>query len=371
MRERIDVKKLISQLTLEMYEALFKELGIPIYSKSRDKYVLYTSCHNKRGLDGSPKLYWYTDTKVFVCYTGCNATFNIITLVMKRLALLGEDGGFLNAVNFILSKTGLDKSAISSINPKKNTYDWEHDFSKFIRFKNGASQLPIYDKSILDQLDRAIPAQWIDEGISPETLTKYQIGYYPRTSAVTIPMFGNEGQLHGIRVREWNQENIDSYGKYHPLTLLGGTASNGGIYKFSTYDILYGLNYNWPNIEKTGQVWLCEGEKGVLKLDTFYGEKSCAVAMLGSNLGIKRRNALIKHGVKDVVIVADCDFIGKDEEEYDKWEEKIIKQAELWKGYASVSVAWDDGNILGPKENATDRDFETWLKLYEEREVLF
>ena len=163
---------------------------------------------------------------------------------------------FLNAVNFILSKTGLDKSAISRINPKKNTYDWEKDFSKF-RFKNGASQLPIYDKSILDQLDKAIPAQWLDEGISPETLIKYQIGYYPRTSATTIPMFGNEGELHGIRVREWNPETIESYGKYHPLTLLDGT-----IYKFPTNAILYGLNYNWPNMNKLVKCGYVKAKKG-------------------------------------------------------------------------------------------------------------
>ena len=365
MKEKIDVKKLINQLTLEMYEILFKEMGIPIYSKAKDKWVLYTACHNKNPLSGSPKLYFYLDTKVFVCYTGCNSSFNIVSLTMKRLALMGEDGGFLNAVNFILSKTGLDKSAISRINPKKNTYDWEKDFSKFIRFKNGVSELPIYDKSILDQLDKAIPAQWLDEGISPETLIKYQIGYYPRISATTIPMFGNEGELHGIRVREWNPEIIESYGKYHPLALLDGT-----VYKFPTNAILYGLNYNWPNIEQTGQVWICEGEKGVMKLDTFYGDKSCAVAMLGNNLGINRRNTLIKYGVKDVVLVVDCDFIGKDDEEFEKWKKHILKQAELWKGYAKVSVVFDDGEVLGPKENATDKDFETWLKLYEERETI-
>lgn len=31
MREKIDVKKLMNQLTLEMYETLFKALKIPIY----------------------------------------------------------------------------------------------------------------------------------------------------------------------------------------------------------------------------------------------------------------------------------------------------------------------------------------------------
>ena len=27
-------------------------------------------------------------------------------------------------------------------------------------------------------------------------------------------------------------------------------------------------------------MWICEGEKGVMKLDTFYGDKSAPVAML-------------------------------------------------------------------------------------------
>ena len=48
----------------------------------------------------------------------------------------------------------------------------------------------------------------------------------------------------------------------------------------------------------------------------------------------------------------------------------ILKQAELWKGYARFSVVFDDGRVLGPKENATDKDLETWLKLYEERETI-
>lgn len=366
MREKIDVKKLMNQLTLEMYETLFKALEIPIYSKAKDKYVLYTGCHNRNALSGSPKLYFYLDTKVFYCYTKCGSAMNIVNLTMKRLALLGEDGGFLNAVNYILSKTGLGKDAISRISSKKHTYDWEQDFGKFIKLRNGISDLPVYDKSILPSLCTSFPQEWIDEGISIESMQKYQIGYYERCNQTTIPVFGPFGELHGVRVREWNPENIESYGKYHPLTILDGTT-----FKFPTNNVLYGLNYNQYNIENTGQVWICEGEKGVLKLDTFYGDKSCAVAMFGSSLGVNRRNTLIKHGVKDVVIVADCDFIGKGEEDFQEWRQKILGQANLWKGYTSVSVVFDDGEVLGPKENATDKDFETWLKLYEEREVLF
>ena len=107
-----------------------------------------------------------------------------------------------------------------------------------------------------------------------------------------------------------------------------------------------------------------------MKLDTFYGDKSCAVAMLGNNLGINRRNTLIKYGVKDVVLVADCDFIGKDDEEFEKWKEYFVFKHNYGKGVQG-GLVWYlmMVKVLGPKENATDKDFETWLKLYEEREV--
>lgn len=57
-----------------------------------------------------------------------------------------------------------------------------------------------------------------------------------------------------------------------------------------------------------------------MKLDTWYGEKSCAVAMFGSNLGNKRRNQLIKLGVDHVTIALDSDFHDIGDEEYDKFE---------------------------------------------------
>lgn len=343
-----------------------KALDIPIYSETTTELRYWTGDKNKNALNGSAgKLVFYKDTKIYCGYTS-GASYDIISLCQKRLGLLGEACGFSDAVNFILKITGIDEGAVSRIRSQKHTYDWEQDFERFIRLRNGMSDLPIYNPNILSELSNSLPQQWLDEQISVESMQKYQIGYYERCNQTTIPFFGINGELHGIRVREWNPNSIDVYGKYHPLSLLDGT-----IYKFPTNAILYGLNYNWPNVEKTGKVWICEGEKSVLKLDTFYGDKSCAVAMLGSNLGINRRNALIKHGVKDVVIVADCDFIGKSAEAIEKWKAHMWNQANLWKGYASVSVVYDEGEVLGPKENATDKDFETWLKLYEEREILF
>lgn len=362
MKEKIDVKKLISQLTLEMYETLFKELDIPMFSKSNKQYVLRTGCHNTNAHTASPKLYFYSDTKLFVCFSGCNATFNIVTLVMKRLALLGQDGGFLNAINFILSTTGLDKSAVSRINQKKHTYDWQKDFGKFIRFKSGSSELAIYDKNILHGLFGIYPQEWIDEGISIESMEKYQIGYYERLNQTTIPIFNRDGELVGIRVRNWNPINN---AKYIPLTTLDGTC-----YKFSTNSVFYGINYNWTEIERTKTCFLGESEKMVLKLDSWFGRESVALGMFGSNLGLRRRNELLKLGVERVVYVPDNDFEEYGSDEYREWEKGVQQFSKLFEGYARFEVVWDNiGGVLGYKENATDRDRETWDLLYENRQI--
>lgn len=358
---KVDVKKLKAQLSLSDYEKIFKALSLPIFSKGQKEWRLWDGCHRVNALEGAPKLYMYLDTRIFKCFV-CSCSFDIISLVQKRLTLLKQPSSFLEAINFIMSVTGLQMDDVQRLT-KPNVYDWEADLGRYIRFRHTGSTLPTYDKSILQDLFPSIPQQWLDEGISQKTMVKYCIGYYERLNQTTIPCFGQDGSLIGIRVRNWEPDRIEQ-AKYMPLITLDGKQ-----YSFNTNDALYGLNYNWPEIERIGKVWICEGEKGVMKLDSWYGEKSCAVAMFGSNLGNKRRNQLVKLGVNDVTIIADCDFINNPKKPFDQWQTQIQKQVDLWKGYANVSVVWDDGSILGPKENATDHDFETWLRLYESREI--
>lgn len=360
---KVDTRKLKSSLTLKDYEAILKALGIPVFAKGQKYWSLWTGCHNKDPLQGSPKLLFYPDSGVFQCLTHCACNRDIIGLTQARLALLSQPSSFMDAINFILSATGKSTESVQRIS-KPNVYDWESQFEKFVRFKRTGSSLPVYDKAILDQLDKSLPVEWINQGISVETMLKYQIGYYARSNSTTIPVFDKQGNLCGIRTRNWNPEDIER-AKYIPMTLLDGTC-----YKFDTNQLLYGINWNWPSIEASKQVFICEGEKGVLKLDTWFGNKSCAVAMFGSSLGIKRRNDLIQLGVNDVVIVADCDFIGGNEQDFKDWQHKIQRQVDLWTGYAQVSVMWDDGKLLGPKDNATDKGVDIWNKMYEEREIV-
>lgn len=361
MGQKIDVKKLKQSLKSHDIENILKVLDIPIFSKSEKEWRIWTGEKNVNALSGSPKLYYYPNTNIFYSYTS-SCAYDIIGLVQARLALLKKPSAFMDAVNFVLKVTGIEAGQVQRLNAP-HIYNWQDGLGKFVRFKNGLRDLPRYDKEILEELDKRYPQNWLDEGISIETMQKYQIGWYDRLQCTTIPVFDREGNLIGIRTRNW-REDLLKEAKYIPLITLDET------YKFNTNDVLFGLNWNWANIERSKEVIISESEKATMKLDTWYGNESIAVSMFGSNLGKRRRDQLLELGVQRVYYVADNDFKEYESDEYKVWQKKIYKFKELWAGMVKVELVWDSLGILGYKENATDRDRETWDELWKNKEEI-
>ena len=66
----------------------------------------HTICHNEPG-EGSRKLYYYSNTGLFQCYTGCGS-FDPFELVVKVAAIQwGKDYDLNDAVRYIAIKFGL------------------------------------------------------------------------------------------------------------------------------------------------------------------------------------------------------------------------------------------------------------------------
>ena len=358
---QINTKLLKSSLTLEDHKSICKALGIPAFSENSKQIVYFTGDKHVNPYNGSAKLIFYKDTSIYMGFSA-GMSYDIISLTQRRLSLLKQPSSFIDAINFILSTTGRESDSVQRLT-KPHIYDWEASLGKFIRFRRTGTTLTTYDDTILSQLGQSIPQAWLDEGISEDTLVKYQIGYYERLNATTIPCRDKQGNLIGIRCRHWRPDEIEQ-GKYRPLLLLDGVTS----FKFPTNEVFFGINYNWPEIERTSKVMLVESEKAVMKLDTIYKEHNVALGMFGSNLGLKRRNELIKLGVNHVVYVPDNDWIGLGDEAYQEWEDKVLRFCKQFDGYAKVEIVWDNLGLLGAKENATDKDEDTWWKLYEARE---
>lgn len=358
---QINTKLLKSSLTLEDHKSICKALGIPAFSENFKQIVYFTGDKHVNPYNGSAKLIFYKDTSIYMGFSA-GMSYDIISLTQRRLSLLKQPSSFIDAINFILSVTGKEIDSVQRLT-KTHVYDWQTDLEKFIRFRRTGTTLTTYDDTILSQLGQSIPQAWLDEGISEDTLVKYQIGYYERLNATTIPCRDKQGNLIGIRCRHWRPEEIEQ-GKYRPLLLLDGVTS----FKFPTNEVFFGISYNWPEIERTGKVMLVESEKAVMKLDTIYKEHNVALGMFGNNLGLKRRNELIKLGVNHVVYVPDNDWIGRGDEAYQEWEDKVVRFCKQFDGYAKVEIVWDNLGLLGAKENATDKDEDIWWKLYEARE---
>ena len=359
---KIDVKKLKKALTLAHYDMIIQRLGIPIFSKSNSEWRLYTGDKNVNPLEGSPKLIFYPDSHIFMGYTA-GRSYDIISLTQTRLALLKQPCSFLDACQFIIDTTNINPDSISHIKKEGHVYDWSN-LERFIKVRKYGNQLSEYNRNIIDTLPPLYPQAWIDEGISEETMDKYQIRYYERCNQTVIPCFDDEARLVGVRVRNWDKDRVEQ-AKYMPLVTL-----DGQCYKFNTNQVFYGINYNKPEIERTGKVIIVESEKAVMKLDTYMGEHNIALGMYGSNLGIQRRNQLLKMGVNTVSYVVDNDFIGQDDEFFEQWREKIQHFIKLWDGFCRVEIVWDNLGLLGPKENATDRTKEIWEQLWENREII-
>ena len=359
---KIDVKLLKKNLTLAHHKQIMQALNIPAFSENKEQIIYFTGDRNKDALKGSPKLYFYKDSQIYFGYTN-SRSYDIISLVQTRLSLLKQPCSFLDACQFILDTTNINPDSISRVKKEGHVYDWSN-LERFIRVRKYGNQLSEYNRNIIDTLPPLYPQAWIDEGISEETMEKYQIRYYERCNQTVIPCFDDEARLVGVRVRNWDKDRVEQ-AKYMPLVTL-----DGQCYKFNTNQVFYGINYNKPEIERTGKVIIVESEKAVMKLDTYMGEHNIALGMYGSNLGIQRRNQLLKMGVNTVSYVVDNDFIGQDDAFFEQWREKIQHFIKLWDGFCRVEIVWDNLGLLGPKENATDRTKEIWEQLWENREII-
>lgn len=368
-------KQVIDSLTLKDYEDLITKTGGVIKHKGTTKWICYTFCHNIDPLKGSPKLEFYVNSKLFYCYTKCCQSYNIVTLLQQRFKILGEEKNRVEVLKYIIDTCdlGIDLKNVEIKEKSNDICDWRSCLNKYLRYKNSYNELKVYDKSILDNFPKLYHQDWIDYGISIETMEKYNIRYYPYRNQILIPCFKEDGSLIGIRVRNMDEDYINEGNpKYFPLYTLDGTS-----FEFPTNLAFYGENYNLEEIKRTGVCWLVESEKSVLKMDSWFGEHNVSLAMYGSNLGKKRFDKLISLGLNEVVIMLDSDFHSiYDEnneltEEYIKFEDKVLKMAKPFKPYiGKISVCFNNKGYEGYKFSPCDFTREQFDLLYKNREII-
>lgn len=185
-------------------------------------------------------------------------------------------------------------------------------------------------------------AVWEQEGISRESLDKFQVYYDSFSDRLVYPIRNIEGKIVNIGGRTldplWKEKKQRKYTYF---------------YSWGTMDTIYGLVENMEHILKSREVILFEGCKSVLLADTWGIHNTAAI--LTSHLNPHQLKILAKLGCR-VVFALDKDVRIRDDHNINK-----LKQ------YVNVEYLWDREDLLDEKDAPVDKGLEVFKKLYEQR----
>ena len=360
-------KVLYEQMTEDDYYIVMRRLGV-----NHRGNRFQSCCHHSNPNDGGYNLAFNPNSKSFMCFSQCSCSYSLLSLVKKHKELTDGKCSTWSAMKFICDQVNIPfnfKEEVKQVNT--NIYKWQNSLLKYTKNYRQKIELKEIDQSILNYFDSYYHTEWIDYGISKQTLDKYQIKWYNYFNQIVIPCRQEDGKLIGIRVRNMNP-NIDI--KYKPLELLDGTEFN-----FPTNEVFYGENFNRANIERTRSVILVESEKTVMKFEDWYGEENnICLGLYGSVLSNSKLRKLLSWGCNTFYIALDSDFkeitYSNDKNkltEYEKFEKKVMKIYNKLKPYGKVYVIY---NNLGFKDcykfSITDYEKEQFEQLWKKKEEI-
>ena len=184
---------------------------------------------------------------------------------------------------------------------------------------------------------------WRQEGISAESLEKFQVSYDAFSDRLVYPIKNAEGKIVNVGGRilspNWKEAGLRKY------TYFFGW---GG-----SMNVIYGLHENFEEIKKKREVIIFEGCKSVLLADSFGIHNTGA--LLTSHVSTNQLKILAGLGFR-VVFALDKDVRVRDDHNI-----KRLKQ------FVNVSYIYDTGDLLDDKDSPVDKGKEVFLKLYEGR----
>lgn len=360
-----DKSEIRQALGLEnIYDLLIEWGGDPEYTEFG--ILSSTICHNPPG-EGSRKLYFYENTGLFRCYTGCDSAFDIFELCSKVMKIQYDEEFDLNdSVLWVARRFGLS-GMIKDDDMGKTLEDWKilSNYSRIqeIELKDNKIVLKDYDDSILNRLNyniKIIP--WLDEGISQEVINKARIGFYPGADQITIPHYDISGRFVGLRGRTMCKDEAELYGKYRPMKI------NNQLYNHPLGMNLYGLNWSKNAIGIMKKAIIFESEKSVLKYATDFGwNNNISVACCGSNVSSHQIQLLLDSGAQEIIIAFDRQFQEIGDAEFQHLKLNLLKIRTKFKNDVLISFIFDKNMITKYKDSPIDDGKEKFLQLYKER----
>lgn len=355
------------QLTLEnIFELLQDFGGDPEYTQFG--VIAHTICHNPPGT-GSKKLYYYSNSGLFRCYTQCGDYFDPFELVIKVMDIQYDEEWNLNdAIRYVAKKFNI-AGRQEEDDKTEQLEDWKYlsiyDRIQDITVQSQEIILKEYDKSILDRFNYDVKiTPWLQEGITEEALNYNQIGFYPGGDQITIPHFDINNRLIGLRGRTLCKAEAELYGKYRPLRVMTQ------MYNHPLGFNLYNLNHSKDNIQRMEKAIIFEGEKSCLLFQSYFGiENDISVACCGSSLSNYQVYLLKQCGVKEIIVAFDRQFEQVGDNEFQHLKRNLLKLGQKYNNEINVSFIFDKDMITNYKDSPIDCGIEVFLQLFNNRIV--
>lgn len=338
---------------------IMETLGSLVKKESSNELIFETVCHTSS--DGIPKdkLYYYLESKQFMCYTGCGS-LDIYGVVMGA-----KDLNFYQSIQYVANVTNKRYTDITQNDAKhrvKEDWDIFNRFNRISRHKESYDKkIKVYDNKEMNNFMNVLHESWLKEGISPLTQTLFGIGYDWRSNKIVIPHRNIKGELVGIRGRALNKEDLENGQKYMPMFLHG----NDYAHVLSTN--LYGIYENFNGITKQKKLIIFEGEKSVMKFRDYLGDDCYAVAVCGSHVSPLQIDIMLKLGIDEVTLAFDKEFTKDDEISIELSRNALMKEANKLTPYFNTYVIWDSKNQLDLKDSPVDKGKEVCMNLLKNR----
>lgn len=345
----IDYESIIEQLSMDKVKDLLYRLGATDVKEEPGRLITNTICHNENAEEASQKLYYYDNSRLFMCYTECGA-MTIFNFLKHYYETRGIDYNWYSDIYKVI----LD---CSNFDPLNNFVNQKYKPIKDRYKKPEEVKLPTYPNGIIDCFIKYYPVEWLNDGITKAAMDKFNIRFSTVQNKIIIPHYNIDNELVGIRGRALDKWEVENVGKYLPVQI------EGKWYSHPLSLNLYGLNITKDNIKKLGYCFIFEAEKSVLQMEGFI-QPNCGVAVCGSQLN--------KHALK--ILLTECRpkeiIICFDKEEQPgsyKYFDKLNKLCKKYHNYCNFSFIYDRENLLQLKDSPTDKGEETFNKLLKKR----
>ena len=353
IRQKLNINDIIEILTA---------LGSNYPKRHKDVLLFQTVCHHYPKDDMSYKLYYYIDSGIFKCFTGKQDAYDIYGLVLDTLNYRGINISLEESIEYVVNHSTVSIGfGINSNDYSTSKYNWN-----FIdTYKNAMQKGKIFihsiksiSKNILEVYENYYHSRWLAEGITKESMDKFNIKYSILDNRIVIPHYDIYDNLIGVRGRSLRESEVTNGYKYMPMTVQGRILSH------PTSMNLYGIYRNKKSIRKQRQVVIFESEKSVLKAESFYPSENYTLAISGRRISEQQIKLLLQLDVNRVILAFDKDYVSIHSEAGKKCLRDIRGIAEYLKPYFSVYAMIDFKKLLEEKDSPIDQGKEVFEDMY-------